>query len=420
MSTPPTTTPQCAVILTLAHLLQQHSLSYDDEKNLLLDASVKCATKIRHGGNDAEEGEVHMVLTGSPRPTFAETNAWLLEGQTPTTTPRKKSSGDIAAETAAMDIDNDGDSVPAAAEEGAGGAQLLQEYIAECTHGSSTRNANMGDLGGSPTRIGGSVLKLYRERKYSMGDQSAGGGDLAGVESNATKNSSNNNKEEEESSAKGPMVGHAVVNAISQEKGVGLQSSRAKLLQGTIDRPLWDQRRWTDGECLFSELIDRCGLESFESMNVAAAATGGPAPSNGGADAAAGGGSLGTTTGGRRLQKTTNLLAHLITVPATTIMPQLFNTTTTDNVVGEIPGLAEDVIEEIARGILRCLKRKKSPPASKVYLVLPPDGGYVGERDGERRNVVLARLSAAWQKLERYNDMIGAPKLMADAELVFV
>jgi len=35
------------------------------------------------------------------------------------------------------------------------------------------------------------------------------------------------------------MVGHAVVKAISQAKGMGLQSSRAKLLQGTIDRTIF-------------------------------------------------------------------------------------------------------------------------------------------------------------------------------------
>ena len=37
----------------------------------------------------------------------------------------------------------------------------------------------------------------------------------------------------------GPMVGHAVVKAISQAKGMGLQSSRAKLLQGMIDRTIF-------------------------------------------------------------------------------------------------------------------------------------------------------------------------------------
>ena len=143
----------------------------------------------------------------------------------------------------------------------------------------------------------------------------------------------------------------------------------------------------------------------------------------GGADAAGGGGGggegassmLGTT--GLRLQKTTNLAAHLITVPAT-IITQTSNNNITEG-GGEVPGLAEDTIEEIARGILRCLKRKKSPPASKVYLVLPPV--FFGEDiEKERRQVASERLDAAWQKLERYNDMIGAPKLMADAQFEFV
>src|SRR6056300_595629 len=66
----------CQIVLSLAHLLQQHSLSYDTEKNALLNASVNCATKLAH----TNESEVHVILTGSPRPTFAETNAWLLEG----------------------------------------------------------------------------------------------------------------------------------------------------------------------------------------------------------------------------------------------------------------------------------------------------------------------------------------------------
>merc|ERR1719203_1834866 len=91
---PPSTSssPQCQIILTLAHLLQQHSVSYDDEKNLILNASVKCAMAMSANNSNASggEGEVHMVLTGSPRPTFAETNAWLL----PPTTPKKKKNND--------------------------------------------------------------------------------------------------------------------------------------------------------------------------------------------------------------------------------------------------------------------------------------------------------------------------------------
>ena len=53
---------------------------------------------------------------------------------------------------------------------------------------------------------------------------------------------------------------------------------------------------------------------------------------------------------------------------------------------GELPGLAEDTMEEIARGILRTLTRKKSPPASKVYLVLPPDSSIGGSERDEHVN----------------------------------
>ncbi|KAL9184995.1 hypothetical protein ACHAXT_002772 [Thalassiosira profunda] len=415
--------PQCAVILALAHLLRQHSLSYDDEKNALLDASVQRAAEMANRGDTAGE-EVHVVLTGSPRPTFAETNAWLLEGQPgspakPPATPRRRggagnNDGDAAAAGGATAEEEDDMSVDEE-EEGNGGtaasgAQLLQDYIAECTHGSSTRNANMDDLGGSPTRLGGSVLDRYRERT-----QSADG--MVNVESHLDNGNDETMEDgeaqdeiDESEHSKGPMVGQAVVNAVSQQKGVGLRSSRAMLLQGTIDRPLWDQRRWTDGECLFSELVDKCGLESFENVGIAGSHVG--QGSSGGADAAGGGARPSSNLGetGLRLQKTTNLSAHLITVPATIV-------TQTDT-SAEVPGMATDITEEIARGILRCLKRKKSPPASKVMIVLPPD--MKGEKDTERRQVVLSRLSAAWQKLEQYNDMIGAPRLMADASLEFV
>ena len=36
------------------------------------------------------------------------------------------------------------------------------------------------------------------------------------------------------------------------------------------------------------------------------------------------------------------------------------------------PGLEDGTIDEIARGILRNLKRKKSPPCCKIHIVLPP------------------------------------------------
>ena len=60
------------------------------------------------------------------------------------------------------------------------------------------------------------------------------------------------------------------------------------------------------------------------------------------------------------------------------------------------------------------MKRKKSPPASKLVLVLPPLAD--SEKEVHRRQIASARLMAAFQKLEQYNDMIGAPKLMSDAE----
>jgi len=372
----------------------------------------------QEAGGEAEGGEVHMVLTGSPRPTFAETNAWLLESQTVApTTPKKTKNGDNSADDTLLvstpgsfrgsysiadnnvQVPSDDDaSMGSADNDVKGGAELLQEYIAECTHNSSTANANMDDLGGSPTRLGGSVLGRYRERKESEGNMSAGGNNDDNAE-NDNGNNYNDDNENGSNNNKGPMVGHAVVNAISHAPNVGLQCTRAQLLQGTIDRPLWDQRRWTDGECLFSELVDKCGLESFKVF-------GEKAP-----------------TGTTRLQKDNKLGAHLITVPAPvpTANGSIMTLTKTNANAGndgeekeEVSGMEEDVIEEIARGILRCLKRKKSPPASKVYLVLPPNSSSAS------RHMASTRLSAAFQKLEKYNDMIGAPKLMANAELEFV
>lgn len=396
---PPTSSVrQCDVILTLAHLLQQRSLSYHEEKNLVLAASVTCATKVANqenrqkrprppegapsaaggSGSAEEELEVHLVLTGSPRPTFAETNAWLLESVGPT--------ADADKNVAAKDADPE-----------AGRVQLLQEYVAECTHNSTTRNANMNDVMGAPTRTGGSVLSNFAERKYSDGDASAGGSGGTITDDNTTANDNGST-----SNNKGPMVGHAVVNAVSKAQGIGLQSSRAQMLQGTIDRPLWDQRRWTDGECLFSELIDRCGLESFMSRAGKRTVEG--------ADAAAGSvvrPSSSLESAGRRIPEMTTLSAHLITVLTPGSAVAMGGTTAPFAVT-------QDAIEEIARGILRCLTRKKSPPASTVYLVFPPGC------DRRAKETVAAWLSAAWHRLERYNGDIGAPKLMTDAKLEFV
>ena len=187
-----------------------------------------------------------------------------------------------------------------------------------------------------------------------------------------------------------PLVGEAIVNAISTEKGLGLQSSRAKLLQGTIDRPLWDQRRWTDGECLFSDLVERCGLESFENIGVAGAKEGER--------------KLPTGEIGQQLQKTTNLSANLITVPITN-----------DNHDGDID---DGTLSEISRGTLRILKRKNSPPASKVCIVLPPE--HNAEKADLQHEAIAKSLRQTFRKMEQYNELIGAPILMAHARFEFV
>merc|ERR1719401_311964 len=121
-----------------------------------------------------------------------------------------------------------------------------------------------------------------------------------------------------------------------------------------------------------------------------------------GADAAAAG-SVIHPTSSLKSAETTTVSAHLITVPSTGIRGESAAPFT----------MKQDAIEEIARGIIRCLKRKKSPPASKVYLALPPGS------DRRTKETSLAWLLAAWQKLEQYNGYIGVPKLMADAELEF-
>jgi len=163
----------------------------------------------------------------------------------------------------------------------------------------------------------------------------------------------------------GPMVGHMVDNAINQTGGVGLHSPRAKLLQGIIDRPDWIQSRWTDGECVFGELVARCGLQSFENRSAGSSAAAAAAAAGRGSGGSAGGGGGGgsesesgnggagtvasssppETVVGSRLHKTTNLSAHLITVPA--IPPN----TTKERVA--LAGMGVETVEEIARGILR-------------------------------------------------------------------
>ena len=437
-----TTNPQCTVILTLAHLLQQHSLSYDDEKNVLLESSVKCGMKLASSNNQGNtnnsangdgntntniavavaaaavgEGELHMVLTGSPRPTFAETNAWLLEGEPngAPTTPRRKSRGDSIGGGGARERSGSTNST------GTGGVTMpgsfrgsysILDNAVSMTNTTTTNNNDCEDDDDDAMSLDETndkeVLQEY----------------ISSLTEEEKKSETSSPDIDKVNLNKGPMVGHAVVNAVNQTQGVGLRSSRAKLLQGTIDRPLWDQRRWTDGECLFSELVDKCRLENgfydlFERRNNtgrnANATAGGSV--GGGADAAAGGGvggGGGVQQPAPAEQSNMDLSAHLITVPAIIINPN--TTTVADD--DEVPGLEEDTVIEIARGILRCLKRKKSPPTSKVYLVLPPDPNV--ERDAVRKQAVHSKLAAAWEKLERYNDMIGAPRLMADAEFEFV
>ncbi|KAL3799106.1 hypothetical protein HJC23_002234 [Cyclotella cryptica] len=368
------------IIITLAHLLRQHSLSYDDEKNSLLDISADLAMRTAHS---QPEGEVHMVLTGSPRPTFAETNAWLLEHGGPVTPRKRSNTGDSCMSNATAE----GDSM----QQGLSLAESsdLHDYMEE-SHLGSTPNANMNDLCGSPTRMGGSVLSYYRQRKHMEGD--AGGGGKGCAKKAAPGNHDGNSNQ-------GPMVGHAINNAIAQTKGVGLHSSRAKLLQGTIDRPLWDQRRWTDGECLFSDLVERCGLESFENVGSHCDKK----ARSDLADAAAG-------QFGNKLQKISNLSAHLITVS-----PQISTSS------GPHAGMEDETVYEIARGVIRFLKRKKSPAVSTVHLVLPYlSASTTNDDECERRHLICSQLTQAWSKLEQYNDMIGQPKMLAHANIEVV
>ncbi|KAL7479596.1 hypothetical protein ACHAW6_005317 [Cyclotella cf. meneghiniana] len=366
------------IIITLAHLLHQHSLSYDNDKNSLLDISADLAMRTAHS---QPQGEVHMVLTGSPRPTFVETNAWLLEHGGPVTPRKRASTGDSCASIAATMTTE----VPDAVQRGLSqeDSSDLHDYMEE-SHLGSTPNANMNDLCGSPTKTGGSVLSHYRQRKHLEGD--AGGGGKNGCAKKDAQSSNN----------QGPMVGHAINNAIAQTKGLGLHSSRAKLLQGTIDRPLWDQRRWTDGECLFSDLVDRCGLESFENVGSHCDKK----PRSDFADAAAG-------KTENALQKTSNLSAHLITVS-----PHVLTSS------GPQAGMEDETVYEIARGVIRFLKRKKSPAVSTVYLVVPfSSASTVNDSECDTRHLICSQLTQAWSKLEQHNAMIGQPKLLAHAQI---
>ncbi|KAL7524501.1 hypothetical protein ACHAWF_000977, partial [Thalassiosira exigua] len=296
------------VVLALAHLLRQRSPSYDAAKDALLDASVRRALASASastgagsdgggaeggsgGGTDvgaergAERGadgeggesgreagggrgreevrrEVHVFLTGSPRPTFAETNAWLLEGQ------RHRSSGrsgsvDLAssprrAEGAESEAGKGGEKGGARpAESLRGSYSILDNSVEVMSEGEGSDDddgdVTMEDVIGDAAGGSGATERDERDRSPPQDRRKVNTDKIAGDNGGGA-----------EAAVQGPMAGRAVVDAVSVRRGVGLRSSRAKLLQGTIDRPLWDQRRWTDGECLFSELVDRCGLESFE------------------------------------------------------------------------------------------------------------------------------------------------------------
>jgi len=443
-----TTSTSCQIVLTLAHLLQQHSLSYDSDKNSLLHTSVRCASHLATGGGE----EVHIVLTGSPRPTFAETNAWLLEGSGSSAAGNNNSgvsnnsSGASNNDTAMTETDDDNDR-PAhlkgsysiadnvhhsssniynqeeeerrMQEDENTTKSELQEYITEFTDskdgsGGVSSTAAVSNSKSGTTTGGGHNTSFIR--RNTTGVTTTTTNNNANDSTNTTTNRRRSTIDAAESSSSsvtnntGPMVGQAVVNAISQSSGVGLQSSRSKLLQGTIDRPLWSQNRWTDGECLFSELVELCGMERFEMVGGAAhkkrlqqqqkQQQGGPDDAAGGAGAPP---SL-AVVASPPPAAATNMSANLITVPATTLREPN-------------AGVSQTTMDEIARGVLRTVKRKKSPPASKVYIVVPGVNQGVSE---EQRVVVVTSLKQAWEKLEQYNHMIGQPNLISGADLEFV
>ena len=404
--------------------------------------------------NTTGGGEVHIVLTGSPRPTFAETNAWLLEGSGSAAAAgnnnsgvSNSSSGANNNDTAMTETDDNNDRP----------AHLKGSYsIADNVHHSSSNiynnqeeeermmqddeNTTKSELQDYITEFtdskdGSNGVSTAASTNSKSGTTGGGGHNNSFIRRNTTgvttTTTNNNNADDstttnrrrstidaaESSSSSsvtnntGPMVGQAVVNAISQSSGVGLQSSRSKLLQGTIDRPLWSQNRWTDGECLFSELVELCGMERFEMVGGAAhkkrlqqqqqkqQQQGGPDDAAGGAGAP----SL-AVVASPPPAAATNMSANLITVPATTLREPN-------------AGVSQTTMDEIARGVLRTVKRKKSPPASKVYIVVPGVNQGVSE---EQRVVVVTSLKQAWEKLEQYNHMIGQPNLISGADLEFV
>jgi hypothetical protein len=79
--------------------------------------------------------------------------------------------------------------------------------------------------------------------------------------------------------------------------------------------------------------------------------------------------------------------------------------------------MEDDTVYEIARGVLRFLKRKKSPAVSTVYLVVPSTP--VNDDECDTRHLI-SQLTQAWWKLEQHNAMIGQPKLLADTDIEVV
>ena len=157
----------------------------------------------------------------------------------------------------------------------------------------------------------------------------------------------------------------------------------------------------------------------------------------GGGGAGAGGPDAAAAEGSTKLRKMTNLSTHLVTVPA---LPPTRDSARLPP-LGLLPeGIGEETVKEIACGMLRCLKCRGGPPVNGVYLVLPPYSGGGGcnggvelwggdeEGGGETTTTAMATRAAAilsllimvFRKLERYNDMIGMPKLMSDACFEFM
>ena len=419
----------CRVVLSLAHLLkQQHVVHtnnnvdhYAIEKSALLTASVQCATELAGAAiKEAKEaaaaavadsnmttttitpGEVHLIMTGSPRPTFSETNAWLLEGnqsKQQTTTQEKGES---------MMATDEGGKRP---EFLAGSLSILDNDVS-FANSAFTKDDNdeciMNDM--DEEEEGNNHLEqLLLSNDTTTTITATMEGEAAIVNTNFMRRHTAPASSSSSSSSTfaGPMVGQAVVNAINQTHGIGLHSNRSKLLQGTIDRPEWIQSRWTDGECVFGELVNLCGLHSFENTSAGGYGCGSSSSSS----TSSAEEKKDSSPSSKQLRKTTNLSAHLITVPvilSTTAAEAAAAATTT-----LFKGMEEGTIEEIAKGVLRCLRRKGSTSVSNNYLIVPPplSSSSSSREEGTAISVLLTK---AFDKLEQYNDKIGMPRLMAN------